>query len=91
MQALFNIEPSVGQGSRQKSPLWTHEQRREVLETVFFWLEFPEEDEVSVDFLRNGAIRIQFDRLPELHWTEKTFERFGTMLAKHGVRRVWFG
>ncbi|MBI1908983.1 MAG: hypothetical protein HYS22_02290 [Deltaproteobacteria bacterium] len=91
MQALLNIEPGPERRDHPGYSRWTEGQKREVIETVLFWLEFPQEEEVSIEFLRNHAIRIQYDRLPELAWTEITYERFGTMLQKCGVRRVWFG
>ena len=87
MQALYTIEPM----QRPQASYWTEEEKREVRETVLFWLEEPDPSEVMIDFLQNRAIRIHYEGLAELHWEEVTYRRFGMMLQKSGVRRVWFG
>ena len=90
MQALLNLDPHPPK-SRGNASHWTPLERKEIWETLLFWFEYPGQEEVDVEFLQNRAIRIHFDRLADLHWTETTFERFGYMLKRCGVRRVWFG
>jgi len=89
MQALLNVDPAGFQRSQVSH--WTDKERREIFETVLFWLELPHPDEVAIDFLQNRAIRIHYDGLADLHWTDVTYERFGFMLKQSGVKRVWFG